>query len=622
MGNNHLSRSPRQTPRHYLWAPLVIWTLVVAASLAWNLYQADRSVLETALHMARVNYEKDILYRRWNASFEGVYVQVNKETPPNPWLAHLPERDIITTSGKHLTLVNPSYMTRQVYRLARDDFRIQGNISSLKPLNPKRLPDPWESQALKAFEASKNEVSSVELLNQKPFLRLMRPFYVEKGCLNCHGHQGYNMGDVRGGLSVAVPLEPLWDTNRPHLLGLWGGHLVMWLLGLGGLGVAYRRLDQDFRLRQQAEEAMLDTNEKLKIMVYETGLRNQQTGILNEMTEGLQCCRHHEEAYRALNRLLPQLFPETSGALYVFKESREFLEAVVTWGESPPAVSVFEPEDCLSLRRGQIYAVSEPDAVLSCPHIALPLTGPYLCVPLMAHGEVLGILHLTAPSASVDAEFEEYSDPLPESIRQLARSVGEHLSLALANLELRESLHQQAIRDPLTGLFNRRYLEATLERELSRMRRQGGPLGVVMLDVDHFKRFNDTLGHEAGDALLKTLGHFLTSHVRQEDIPCRFGGEEFVLVLPNTPQEPLCQRADELRRGVEQIQASFQGRPLGKVTVSLGIAVYPIHGATGEALLRAADTALYRAKEKGRNCLVVAAELQPEGSPSREAAAG
>jgi diguanylate cyclase (GGDEF)-like protein len=200
--------------------------------------------------------------------------------------------------------------------------------------------------------------------------------------------------------------------------------------------------------------------------------------------------------------------------------------------------------------------------------------------------------------------------------------VGEHLSLALANLELRESLHQQAIRDPLTGLFNRRYLEATLERELSRMRRQGGPLGVVMLDVDHFKRFNDTLGHEAGDILLKTLGHFLTSHVRQEDIPCRFGGRSSSWSCPTHRKSPSARGPTNCAVEWSRFRPPSRAGPLGKVTVSLGIAVYPIHGATGEALLRAADTALYQAKEKGRNCLVVASELQPEGPPSREAAAG
>ena len=269
MGDNQYDRSPRLTSRRYLWTPLLIWTLAVSASLALNLWQADRGVLETALHTARINYEKDILYRRWNASHGGVYIKTDKDTPPNPWLAHIPERDLTTPSGKHLTLVNPAYMTRQVYRLGLDDTHIQANITSLKPLNPERLPDPWERQALHAFEAGKDEVSSVEVMHQKPYLRLMRPFYVERGCLNCH--QDFTVGGIGGGISVAVPLNPLYAADRPHLWVLWAGHLVMWLLGVAGLALANQHLNRDFRLRQQAEEAMVDTNEKLKIMVFETG---------------------------------------------------------------------------------------------------------------------------------------------------------------------------------------------------------------------------------------------------------------------------------------------------------------------------------------------------------------
>ncbi len=511
-------------------------------------------------------------------------------------------------------------MTRQVYHLGRDDTHIQANITSLNPLNPERRPDPWERQALHAFEAGKDEVSSVEVMHQKPYMRLMRPFYVEKGCLNCH--QDFTVGGIGGGISVAVPLNPLYAAGSPHLWVLWLGHLVMWLLGAAGLTLGYQHLNRDFRLRQQAEEAMVDTNEKLKVMVFETGLLSQQTKLLNEITGSLQCCRRKEEAYKVLERILPQIFPENSGALYVFKESRGFLEAVVAWGEPPPAVGVFEPEDCLSIRRGQMYVVSDGDAPLVCSHVPSPLAGPYLCAPLTAHGEVLGILHLTAAAAPLMDDFQTDAEGMPDSTLQLARNVAEHLSLALANLDLKQSLHQQAICDPLTGLFNRRYLEATLEREISRMRRQGSPLGVIMLDVDHFKNFNDTFGHEAGDILLKTLGNFIKSHVRQEDSPCRFGGEEFVLVLPATTQETLGERADELRRGVEELQASFQGRPLGRVTVSLGLAEFPVHGTTWEDLLRAADAALYEAKERGRNCVVSASDIRPAGPLSSQAATG
>jgi diguanylate cyclase (GGDEF)-like protein len=200
------------------------------------------------------------------------------------------------------------------------------------------------------------------------------------------------------------------------------------------------------------------------------------------------------------------------------------------------------------------------------------------------------------------------ADGLSPDMRQLAETVADRVSLALVNLRLRETMRQQSIRDPLTNLFNRRYLEETLERETQRAARRGLPLGIIMLDIDHFKNFNDTFGHAAGDALLRELGTFLRLHVRQEDIPCRYGGEEFTLILPEATRDVTRQRAETLCREVAQLRVQHAGQPLGAVTLSLGVAVFPDQGATGETVLRAADAALYAAKRLGRNRVAVAGE--------------
>lgn len=186
----------------------------------------------------------------------------------------------------------------------------------------------------------------------------------------------------------------------------------------------------------------------------------------------------------------------------------------------------------------------------------------------------------------------------------MVKTLAEHLALALASLNLRETLRTQSIRDPLTGLFNRRYLEETLERELPRMIRKKASLGVMMADVDHFKRLNDTFGHEAGDAVLRELAQIFRKQLRAEDIACRYGGEEFTLILPEAQIEKVRDRAEQLRQAVEAAEFHFHGQSFGPVTVSIGIASYPKHGATGETLLRAADRALYRAKEEGRNRVI------------------
>jgi diguanylate cyclase (GGDEF)-like protein len=215
------------------------------------------------------------------------------------------------------------------------------------------------------------------------------------------------------------------------------------------------------------------------------------------------------------------------------------------------------------------------------------------CVPLLARDDMLGMLRLREdPDATAEAR---------ERFEYLAVSVADHLALALANLKLRERLQFQAVRDPLTGLFNRRYLDETLTRELQRAARHGYSIGVIMLDVDHFKQINDTYGHSAGDTMLAAIGAFLQGHTRGEDIACRYGGEEFTLVLPAASLEDTYARAEEIRLGAQQLSVRYKDHTLDKISISLGVATFPAHGTTIGALLRAADAALYRAKTQGRN---------------------
>jgi diguanylate cyclase (GGDEF)-like protein len=210
----------------------------------------------------------------------------------------------------------------------------------------------------------------------------------------------------------------------------------------------------------------------------------------------------------------------------------------------------------------------------------------------------MGLLRLKAQGAIPLGGFEQ--------LQVLVRMIRDHLSLALANIRLRETLQHQAIHDPLTDLFNRRYLEETLGREILRAQRKEVALVVMMLDLDHFKKFNDTCGHEAGDHLLQLLADFLKSNIRGGDIACRYGGEEFVLILPETSLEVALLRAEEVRRGVSRLKLSYQGQTLRNITISLGVATFPKHGTNTDDLLKAADKALYRAKAAGRNRVMVA----------------
>jgi len=220
----------------------------------------------------------------------------------------------------------------------------------------------------------------------------------------------------------------------------------------------------------------------------------------------------------------------------------------------------------------------------------------------MAHGETLGILSLvTEPNGSTGPQTS-----ISEFNAKLAVSVAEQAALSFANLKLREKLRYHSVRDPLTGLFNRRYLDESLERELPNAIRKNRSLGVIMLDVDRFKKFNDMFGHDAGDAVLRELGDYLAKFIRRGDLACRYGGEEFTLILPESSLEDTRRRAEELRTSFQQLSIKHRDIVLGKVTLSLGVAVLPDHGTTAVELLAAADGALLWAKEEGRDRVLIA----------------
>jgi diguanylate cyclase (GGDEF)-like protein len=377
------------------------------------------------------------------------------------------------------------------------------------------------------------------------------------------------------------------------------------LMSHEGKPIEVQGIARDITERKQAEAALEQANMKLARWVVELEQRTLHITLLSEMGDLLQSCITAGEAYAVITQFAQKLFPAGSGVLGVLNVPKNLVEVVAAWGESPSGQRTFEPENCWALRRGRVYLMEAPGSGLLCGHVDPSLSTGYLCVPMMAQGEPLGVLHLQG-GLSGPSQPDGSPGRVRESQHRLAVSVAEHIALALANLKLQETLRSQAIRDPLTGLFNRRYMEESLEREVRRAARSGTPLGIIMLDIDRFKRFNDAFGHEAGDALLGALGNFLRAHIRAEDIACRYGGEEFTLILPDASLDATRERAEQLREAVKELNVLHRGGSLGPVTLSLGVAVFPDHGSTGEAVLLAADGALYRAKHAGRDRVVVA----------------
>ncbi len=334
----------------------------------------------------------------------------------------------------------------------------------------------------------------------------------------------------------------------------------------------------------------------LLLLRRELGRRRQVEASLSflvELSEHLQACRNLDEAYDVTRNIVGRNETGRSGAIALTHASRNVVEVRARWGEMQAGQGdVFETQDCLALRRGQVYRSQEGD--MRCKHLGKEPKGGSICVPLAAHGELIGVLQLARPSAFMKED------------RRQALLIGEQLGVALGNLILRETLRNQSIRDPLTGLFNRRYTEETLEREIRRAARAEESLAVIMIDVDHFKRFNDTFGHDGGDFVLKLIAEILKTRTRGGDVASRLGGEELAVILPGASLAVAEARAENLRQAVAELDAKHQGRSLGKVTISLGVSLFPKHGASGEELMRAADTALYASKRGGRDRFTIA----------------
>lgn len=375
-------------------------------------------------------------------------------------------------------------------------------------------------------------------------------------------------------------------------------------LSLTFLMALFALLLRDVVLRQKDGKQTALTNERLARTINMLEDRAHESELLTSARDELQLCVDVLQVYRSAASSFSRLLTGTSGSLCIINNSRQLVEVVSAWtgrnaGDGiedcrESAVEDFHsPDSCCGLRSGQPRWRQPGVSEIHCTHFGGEAPERYLCMPIVAHGNTLGVLYVQCSSEMVAGAVRERMDGL----RQLVQLTG----MAIATLNLRTKLENQSIRDSLTGLFNRHFMQISLEREIARAERRKQTLAIFMLDLDQFKKFNDTFGHAAGDTVLKAVAEVFRNSTRAEDIACRYGGEEFTIMVPDVTSAAAWERAEGIRKAIENLRVPLERDVYAEFTISIGVALYPNDGDTGDLLMRHADNALYRAKRLGRN---------------------
>jgi diguanylate cyclase (GGDEF)-like protein len=384
----------------------------------------------------------------------------------------------------------------------------------------------------------------------------------------------------------------------------YNNYLLIFLTAVGFLlfSSAFVILTRSAAANKRTQEKLNELHQQTLQYTETLATRNKIKNIQSRLVDVLHSVISPEEAYTAIGKYCVQLFPDNPGVLFIRSNSKDYFDVKANW--SNMSMDGFEPSECWAARSNHAYLYDPAKDALPCLHVPGNHVAT-LCIPIASTDEMIGTLTLFGTQ---DGSGEKL--PVKPEVEELAAEIVSQIGLALTNLRLRESLRNSSIIDALTGLYNRRYLDETLPREIARAQRANQEVGLIMLDVDHFKSFNDNYGHEAGDMVLREIGVAIKKISRISDLACRFGGEELMIMMPQADLDITTERAELIRQEIRKISLTYGGHALPAVTASFGIAVFPLHGYLVEDLLRIADSALYRAKAKGRDRLEVASLFQ------------
>ncbi|MEG3223195.1 sensor domain-containing diguanylate cyclase [Vibrio gigantis] len=399
---------------------------------------------------------------------------------------------------------------------------------------------------------------------------------------------------------ISSPMHQLKQMNF-QLMGILVGMVLLSLSFLIGTSYVSNR-----QIVHRVEEEQKKQDERIR-------QRTHEIELMHRLANMLAACNNMVEAQQIVSDILPRILGNVNGSVSLMRASRNQLITQLDWGEAWPGSASFAPEECWSLRKGRAHQSNDDFHSLTCGHMHEMENNQTLCIPLTAHGNTIGIMHLYFGVGDINI------DPITE---QLAFSVSEHLGLALANLSLQEKLRSQALSDPLTGLFNRRFFEQKLEEHSMNSATSEQPLSLLMLDLDHFKRFNDNFGHDAGDFVLKEISALLKQSVSEDEIACRLGGEELAVLLPHYTMQQATEFGQTLCDAVRSMHLEHKGLSLGQLGVSIGVATYPKPASDTESLVKMADNALYMAKDMGRSRVVNYDEYSRHKAPALEVVDG
>ncbi len=396
--------------------------------------------------------------------------------------------------------------------------------------------------------------------------------------------QPFNLERKLGsGVEIAVYIRPMES----------GGHVVSYT------DITESKKNQ--LMLSQAIQRAENAEHKAREALQQERDRRTEIRSLAELGDWLQCCKSIDELYEIVRQAMCGYFSGSSGQLFIYSNSRDVLDGVVAWGDAAVIRNV-QPQDCWGLRRGRMFRYGEGVVNYPCAHVlnnSDQSPDVYVCLPIIAQGDTVGLLNIIFGNEIID-------DAARDSQIAFAQKCAEQISVAIANVKLRDELHEQSTRDPLTGLYNRRYFIDRCRSAISLVQREEGSLALISFDADNFKSYNDKYGHDAGDYLLCTIGSLISRYYDNDQTCCRIGGEEFSILLPDATVDQAQSSARELVELIAQHDFSYRGTPLPTVTISAGVAAFPENANTLVELCKAADIAMYAAKEQGKNCVCIA----------------